>query len=413
MDGFLGLVTIVLIVWLTIRSRRSAKNKALLEQGNQFDLLPPATGSSKNRLSVPIGKSQNIERSKGELFNKSEPVALAPEGLAIEETKGWTAIEGEARYTNVERGSEPQRTVKKLFDSVGDREIPVRLKFDPFSKDSVSVHSRIGIVCELEADETKPWLKRISSAADEKKFFVGTVKLYKAHNSDRIYASLYLNRPNEIAIDIATIPSKSMTEDQLTKSMLSLTELVEAYPETNAQVRSQGKKAVKVVAGLYGHALTLDELSCSYKEALKNLCSDFIYECERCADSEDEIGSEIEYFIESWNECVTQTGAYAPIVPSAFALADIELLKNNPQLSTLLSGKSIVLSGDFDDFSREEGHIAIVNRGGKSPGSVSGRTYALVIGKSPGVSKQEKARELKIPVIEVDQFKRILETGAL
>jgi hypothetical protein len=413
MDGFLGLLTIALVVWLTIRSRRLAKNKALLGEGSQSDLLPPSTGSNQSPLSAPTGRSQGIERSKGGLFNKSASVALTPEGLAIEETKGWTAIEGEARLTNVESGSEPQRTVKKLFDSVGSDEIPVRLKFDPFSKDSVSVHSRIGIVCELDADETKPWMKRISSAADERKFYVGTVKLHKAYNSDHIRASLYLNRPNEIAIDIEMIPPKTMTEDQITKSLLSLAELVDAYPETNAQVRSQGKKAVKLVAGLYGHALHLDEMSCKYKESLKDLCADFINECELCADSEDEIGSEIEYFVESWNECVTQTGAYAPVVPSAFALADLELLKNNAELATLLIGKSIVLSGDFEDFSREEGHAAIVNRGGKSPGSVSGRTFALVIGRGPGVSKQVKARELNIPIIEVDQFKRILEIGEM
>jgi DNA ligase (NAD+) len=52
-------------------------------------------------------------------------------------------------------------------------------------------------------------------------------------------------------------------------------------------------------------------------------------------------------------------------------------------------------------------------RGGKSPGSVSARTFALVLGSDPGSAKLKKAEDLGVPIIEGDSFERLLETGEL
>ena len=54
---------------------------------------------------------------------------------------------------------------------------------------------------------------------------------------------------------------------------------------------------------------------------------------------------------------------------------------------------------------------AIKSRGGKSPGSVSKKTYAVVVGEDPGVSKLNKAVELGIPVLDATAFAHLLETG--
>jgi len=54
-----------------------------------------------------------------------------------------------------------------------------------------------------------------------------------------------------------------------------------------------------------------------------------------------------------------------------------------------------------------------VARGGKSPGSVSKRTYAVVVGEAAGASKLAKAEELGVPVVGGDQFGHLLETGEL
>ena len=51
-----------------------------------------------------------------------------------------------------------------------------------------------------------------------------------------------------------------------------------------------------------------------------------------------------------------------------------------PELAQTLAGKSVVVSGTLEGFTREEAEEAIVARGGKSPGSVSKKTFALVVG---------------------------------
>ncbi len=87
-----------------------------------------------------------------------------------------------------------------------------------------------------------------------------------------------------------------------------------------------------------------------------------------------------------------------------------------PERSTLpqtLSGMSIVVTGSLEGFNREEIETAIKTRGGKSPGSVSTRTTAVVVGDEPGASKVAKAAELSIPLIDQAAFERLLETGEL
>jgi DNA ligase (NAD+) len=87
-----------------------------------------------------------------------------------------------------------------------------------------------------------------------------------------------------------------------------------------------------------------------------------------------------------------------------------------PERSVLpqtLTGMSIVVTGTLDGFSREDAEAAIKARGGKSPGSVSKRTTALVIGAEPGASKVTKATDLGVPVLDSAQFVTLLDSGEL
>ena len=52
-------------------------------------------------------------------------------------------------------------------------------------------------------------------------------------------------------------------------------------------------------------------------------------------------------------------------------------------------------------------------RGGKSPGSVSKKTFVLVVGESPGASKLKKAEDLGIPQLDAASFQTLLDTGEL
>ncbi len=84
-----------------------------------------------------------------------------------------------------------------------------------------------------------------------------------------------------------------------------------------------------------------------------------------------------------------------------------------PVLAPTLAGKSIVVTGSLEGWSREAAEAAIKARGGKSPGSVSAKTTALVVGAEPGASKVTKAAELGVPVVDEAGFARLLETGEI
>jgi len=83
------------------------------------------------------------------------------------------------------------------------------------------------------------------------------------------------------------------------------------------------------------------------------------------------------------------------------------------EVEATLEGKTVVVSGSLQGFSRDGAKTAITSRGGKSPGSVSKKTTALVLGESPGASKVSKAEELGVPTIDEAQFVKLLETGEL
>jgi DNA ligase (NAD+) len=83
------------------------------------------------------------------------------------------------------------------------------------------------------------------------------------------------------------------------------------------------------------------------------------------------------------------------------------------QLAQTLLGKAIVVTGSVEGFTREEAEAAIKDRGGKSPGSVSAKTYCVVVGSDPGASKVTKAHELKIPIIDAAKFQQLLDSGTI
>ncbi len=82
-------------------------------------------------------------------------------------------------------------------------------------------------------------------------------------------------------------------------------------------------------------------------------------------------------------------------------------------LPQVLVGRSVVVTGTLPGYSREAAEEAITARGGRSPGSVSSRTTAVVAGDEPGQAKLARAAELGIPVLEGASFEHLLETGEL
>ena len=83
------------------------------------------------------------------------------------------------------------------------------------------------------------------------------------------------------------------------------------------------------------------------------------------------------------------------------------------RMPQVLAGKAVVVTGTLAGFSREQAAAAIKERGGKSPGSVSAKTCAVVVGAEPGAGKLTKAVDLGVPVLDESGFVHLLETGEL
>lgn len=75
----------------------------------------------------------------------------------------------------------------------------------------------------------------------------------------------------------------------------------------------------------------------------------------------------------------------------------------------LLNGQSIVISGTFQQHTREEYKKMIELYGGKNVSSISKKTSFILAGENMGPSKLEKAKALNIPIINEDLFLKKLE----
>lgn len=79
--------------------------------------------------------------------------------------------------------------------------------------------------------------------------------------------------------------------------------------------------------------------------------------------------------------------------------------------SALLSGKSVVFTGELDSMERQEAQALVRQHGGNATSSVSKQTDFVVIGKAPG-SKYEKARKLGVKIINEREFLEMVKEGA-
>ncbi len=88
--------------------------------------------------------------------------------------------------------------------------------------------------------------------------------------------------------------------------------------------------------------------------------------------------------------------------------AGVNFASRTAVMDTRFSGKTIVLTGTLEKFSREEATRKIEQFGGKVAGSVSKKTSFVVAGENAG-SKERKARELGIPVLTEDEFLQLIQ----
>ncbi len=72
--------------------------------------------------------------------------------------------------------------------------------------------------------------------------------------------------------------------------------------------------------------------------------------------------------------------------------------------SDKLAGKTIVISGTFNQHSRDEYKDIIEANGGKNSGSVSKKTSFILAGENMGPEKRKKAESLGVPLVSEEEF---------
>ena len=123
-------------------------------------------------------------------------------------------------------------------------------------------------------------------------------------------------------------------------------------------------------------------------------------------ESVDEIGekiasSVIEFFSDKENiEMINTLKSYG----LQFKLEE----NNNETTSEILIGKSIVVSGVFEKYSRDELKKLIEINGGKVSSSISKNTSFILAGSNMGPSKKQKAEALGIKIIGEEEFIKII-----
>ncbi|MGA0218932.1 MAG: NAD-dependent DNA ligase LigA, partial [Ilumatobacteraceae bacterium] len=128
----------------------------------------------------------------------------------------------------------------------------------------------------------------------------------------------------------------------------------------------------------------------------------------------DGIGAVIAQSIDRWWENSENRNLVDRLEAGGVAL---DILETRPSademLEQTLEGRAVVITGTVPGYTRDEAGAAVVARGGASPGSVSKKTFALVVGDGAGASKLTKAESLGIPIIAANDFEQFLASGQL
>jgi DNA ligase (NAD+) len=92
-------------------------------------------------------------------------------------------------------------------------------------------------------------------------------------------------------------------------------------------------------------------------------------------------------------------------------LAGVQLSESGEKpdrLSDKLSGRTFVVSGVFEHFSRDEIRKAIEDHGGRNSGSISSKTDFVLAGENMGPEKRKKAIQLGIPILDEAGFLELI-----
>lgn len=153
--------------------------------------------------------------------------------------------------------------------------------------------------------------------------------------------------------------------------------------------RGKSNKAASEQSSLFGTEESGGKIQYLRPDELLKLKSE--KEIERLHDLEG-IGPKVAESLESWFANKDHHKLLEELTKSGVRLIKEEYVNEH---DPLFEGKTFVITGSFEEYSREELKSIILRKGGKVSGSVSAKTDVLMHGDSPG-SKYKKARELKV-----------------
>ena len=119
----------------------------------------------------------------------------------------------------------------------------------------------------------------------------------------------------------------------------------------------------------------------------------------------DEIGDKTAYSIVSYFDNDLNKKILQRLENAGLNLSKDE---QSTSLSNRLEGKKIVISGVFENYSRDELINMIEKNGGEIKSSVSPNTSFIIGGDKIGVSKKSKAQDLNIPIITEKDFTNLI-----
>jgi DNA ligase (NAD+) len=119
----------------------------------------------------------------------------------------------------------------------------------------------------------------------------------------------------------------------------------------------------------------------------------------------EEVGEIIARSIQSWISNEKHLVVLNKLVAAGLQFSLSE--QDHVLLSNSLEGKSIVVSGTFETFSRDGIKEFIEQHGGKVVGSISSKTTYVVAGADMGPAKLKKAEDLKIPIISEQDLRNL------
>ena len=120
----------------------------------------------------------------------------------------------------------------------------------------------------------------------------------------------------------------------------------------------------------------------------------------------DEVGDKIAQSVLEWFANPLHQGIVERLTSAGLCLHSNS--EETPLMSTVLEGKTLVVSGVFQHFSRDGIKASVEANGGKVAGSISKKTNYVIAGENMGPEKKKKAEDLGITILSEDDYRKLI-----